>query len=310
MAIPDYQSMMLPVLELAGDGKVHKASEAIEAIAARFNLTAADREELLPSGTGKTLYNRVHWVLTYLRRALVLRSEGRALFAITDRGRALLAEHLDRIDKTVLSRYPEYIAFVSGEQAVGKTSPQVIPIHPVDDLTLDETLDRTHAALKGQFEQALLDRIKKSTPEFFERLVIDVLVKMGYGGSEADAAKHLGGSGDGGVDGVIKEDKLGLESLYIQAKKWEGAVGRPAVQAFVGSLEGQHARKGVFITTASFSEEAKRYVASIEKRIVLIEGSLLVRLLLEYGVGTRVDRTYPVYSMDESYFGAEEPSVL
>jgi restriction system protein len=309
MPIPDYQSMMLPILQMTADSSVHRAAEALDLIVQQFAVTDDEQQEMLPSGTAKKLYNRVHWALTYLRHAEVIRPEGRGRFVITDRGRSLLASGLKRIDKGVLSQFPEFVEFVGGP---GLNAPAAAaPTKPpgASELTLEETLDETHAAMRKQFEQAFLHQIKGSTPEFFERLVIDVLVRMGYGGTHADAAKHLGGTGDGGVDGVIKEDKLGLESIYIQAKKWEGSVGAPVVQGFVGSLEGQHARKGVLITTATFSANAHQYVSSIEKRIVLIDGPLLVRLMLEHGVGIRVDRTYPVYSIDESYF-AEEPAVL
>jgi restriction system protein len=242
MAIPDFQSAMLPILRLFGDGEEHASADYLSAVADACSLTAEERRQLIPSGRQPLYVNRVAWAVTHLVKAGLVERTGRAKVRITDRGREALAANLARVDMTYLMRYPEYVEFRRGSFPVPALGEQATT-EPTK--TPDELLDASHQLLRQALAQHLLERIKRAPPAFFERVVIDLLVAMGYGGSQQDAAKAVGGSGDDGVDGIIKEDKLGLDFVYVQAKRWSGPVSRPTVQAFAGSLEGQRARKGV-----------------------------------------------------------------
>ncbi len=323
MPVPDYQSLMRPLLQLASDGKEHSHSEAVEAIAQQLQLSEADRRELIPSGSEPKFDNRVGWARTYLKKAALLESTGRSKFCITQRGQEVLRVNPVRVDNTVLRRFPEFQEFQrksgrrdasssTATKANGGNGHLVQPtlsseLLEVEELqqTPQETLDASYQLLRRNLAQELLDRVKASSPRFFERLVVDLLVAMGYGGSRKDAGQAVGQSGDGGIDGIIKEDRLGLDAVYIQAKRWEGTVGRPIVQGFAGSLEGQRARKGVLITTSQFSNDAKEYVNRIEKKIVLIDGEQLAQYMIDFGVGVAEVQTYVVKKVDGDYFGDE-----
>jgi len=301
--IPNYQTLMLPVLELTADGQVHTSTEAIEHVAHQFDVTPEERAVLLPSGRSPVLYNRTHWALTYLRHAELLKSEGRGKFRITERGLGVLEQKPAVIDRRFLSQYPGMQEFVHG---VGSAGPSPSPAIEPAALNPEELLEATYAQLRQEVESDLLERLRRGSPLFFEKAVIDVLVGMGYGGSRLDAGQHLGKSGDEGLDGVINEDRLGLDKIYVQAKRYAGTVGRPEVQAFSGSLDGAHARKGVLITTSSFSPEARNFVAKIEKRIVLIDGSELVRHMVDHEIGVQQKGTFRLYRVDDDFFeGAE-----
>ncbi len=326
MAVPDYQSLMRPLLELASDGQEHTLRQAIEALSRTLSLTDADRRELIPSGQEPKFDNRVGWARTYLGKAGLLEKAGRARFRITDRGREVLRTNGAKINTKFLAQFPEFIQFRKGHTervtvegnglAVPETvltgsrlvqanqSPELIDVVELQQ-TPQETLEASYQVLRRELAQELLDRVKASPPRFFERLVVDLLVAMGYGGSRRDAGQAVGQSGDGGIDGIIKEDRLGLDVVYLQAKRWEGTVGRPVVQAFAGSLEGQRARKGVFITTSQFSQDAKEYVTRIEKKIVLIDGEQLGQLMMDFGIGVTEVATYVVKKVDGDYFGDE-----
>jgi restriction system protein len=286
MSVPDYQSLMLHLLEATRDGKEHPITEIREAIAQSLGLTERDREELLPSGKQAVYNNRLGWAKTYLDKAGLLRSVRRGVYQITDRGRDLLAEQPARVDVVTLSRFQEFEEFRRRPDAPddleqSETSHKV----PVTDQaeTPQESLDSVYQQIRRGLESEILTAVRASSFRFFERLVVELLVKMGYGGSLKDAGRAIGRSGDDGLDGVIKEDHLGLDAIYVQAKRWENTVGRPHVQSFAGSLEGVRGRKGVFITTSTFSGEAREYVSRIEKKIVLIDGAQLAGLMIDFG---------------------------
>lgn len=302
--IPDFQTIMLPLLRLAGDGAVWLTSDARDRLADEFGLTEEEREQLLPSGTQRTFANRVAWAVSYLKQAKLVETAGRARFRITDRGRATLSAPPERITIRYLSEsFPEFQEF-----RARSVKPKDRVAEPEVDTgdeqeTPEERLQSAERTLRRTLEVELLDRVKQVSPAFFEQIVLKLLTAMGYGGSAAEAAEHLGRGGDEGVDGVINEDKLGLDVVYVQAKRYmDQTVGRPDIQAFAGSLEGQRARKGVFITTSHFSSDAKSFAQRIEKRIVLIDGKELARLMTDHGVGVTEVRRYSLLRLDETFF--------
>lgn len=296
MAIPDYQTLMRPVLAAHEDGEEHAISAVRAMLADAFGLTENERAEMLPSGRSRTFDNRTGWATTYLYRAGLLERPKRSIYRITDRGRAVLAKHADRIDNTVLDEFDEFRAFRSGGPTGPGTAPPPPPPQPLDE-TPEERMDAAAVQIRSALAAELLDRTMDQDPAFFERLVMDVLVAMGYG-----RGQQLGGTGDGGFDGVIDEDRLGLDRIYVQAKRWANPVGRPALQGFVGALAGRSSTKGVFITTSTFTSEARVYATSVAARIVLIDGAELARLMVDYGVGVSVDQRYEVKRIDLDYF--------
>ena len=309
MTVPGYQMFMLPLVKLASDEAEHTVNEAIETLAVQLHLTEEDRRELLPSGQEPRFDNRVGWARTYLTKARLLEATGRGRFRITERGRDVLASHPQGIDNRFLRQFPEFLEFVNGPTSGNVRLNGGPSSHEADEeprQTPEEALEMIHQAMRQQLAQDLVARIRSCSSRFFERMVVDLLVAMGYGGSRRDAGEAVGQSGDGGIDGSIKEDKLGLDVVYIQAKRWEGVVGRPVVQAFAGSLEGQRARKGVLITTSQFSSDAKDYVTRIEKKIVLIDGQQLAQYLIDHGIGVTETATYTVKRVDLDYFSPEE----
>jgi restriction system protein len=302
VAIPDFQTLMLPLLKIAADGAEHTLAGSVEALAAEFSLTKAELAQMNSGGRARTFYNRVAWGSTYLRASLLIESTGRGRFRITGRGSSVLAKDPKRIDIQYLMQFPEFKA--SRDRSTKGTGNAGLAVAPSAQ-TPEEEFESSYQSIRASIEQELIMRVKAASPAFFEQLVVDLLVAMGYGGSQADAGKAIGQSGDGGIDGVIKEDRLGLDTIYLQAKRWEGNVGRPVVQAFVGSLAGQHARRGVLITTSDFSADARRYVEGIEQRIILIDGTELARLMFEFGVGvTPVGSTYVLKRVDLDFFEA------
>lgn len=306
MAIPDYQTLMLPVLKLAADEKEHKFSQAVEELADDFSLTAEERNELLPSGSQAVFNNRVGWARSYLKQAGLLASPKRGFFTITPTGSELLATNPVKIDISVLDQYPEFIEFKNRKKDKSETESQTETSTDAESTqTPEDALASAYKKLRSALESEVLSSVKDSSPSFFERLVVDLLVKMGYGGNRQDAGKALGKSGDGGIDGIINEDRLGLDVIYIQAKRWEGTVGRPEIQKFAGALQGQRARKGVFITTSSFTKEAIEYASLIESKIILIDGEQLSRLMVEHNVGVSTVGQYEVKKLDSDYFDDE-----
>jgi restriction system protein len=303
MPIPDFQTLMLPTLELAKDGNVHTLSEAREFLAKLFQLTEEDRNELLPSGTQRRFDNRVAWAKVYLGQAGLLASPKRAHFKITERGRELLSQKPSRIDIAALDQYEDFRKFRQG------TKPEGPPVPGVGEVTVtgtpEEAMESAYASIRQSLSSDLLNKLKSATPEFFESLVVELLLKMGYGSSRAEAGRAIGKSGDEGIDGIISEDRLGLDNIYIQAKRWDGTVGRPEVQKFIGALHGKHARKGVFITTGTFSADARDYVKNIDPRIVLIDGELLTEYMIDNDLGVTTRSKYDIKRIDTDYFAED-----
>ena len=300
MAIPDYQTCMLPFLRFLADGKEHSLRDAEDALAQHFNLGPSERAELLPSGQQGVFKNRLGWARTYLKKASLLAAPKRGVFRITERGLQALASNPARIDARYLEQFPEFLAFREASRPVNL--PSDVPELTPNRATPEETIELAHQGLRAQLGQELLARILACSPSFFEQLVVELLVKMGYGGSRRDAGERIGQTGDGGIDGIIKEDRLGLDTIFIQAKRWQGTVGRPDIQKFVGALQGQRARKGVFITTSSYTAEARDYVSRIDTKVVLIDGQQLSGLMIDFDVGVSVAASYLVKRVDSDYF--------
>jgi restriction system protein len=305
MPIPDYQTLMLPLLRLAADGQEHAMRDAIERLAADFHLTDQERRELLPSGQQPTFDNRAHWARTYLRQAGLLDSPRRGYFAVTPRGQEVLAKSPTRIDVAFLSQFPEFLEFRTRRPAAEKPAPRVR--HEAEGSrteveTPEEAVEGAYRDLREALAKELIQQVRAATPAFFERLVVELLVRMGYGGSRKDAGQAIGRSGDGGIDGIINEDRLGLDIVYVQAKRWDAAVGRPEIQKFAGALQGQRARKGIFITTSSFSRDAEDFVRTIDSKIILIDGEALTEFMIDYNVGVTPFASYELKKLDAEYF--------
>ncbi len=301
MAVPDFQSFFLPMLQFASDGDIHSLKDAYASLAEHFNLSDTDRGEMLPSGAQAIYKNRIAWARTYLTKAMLLDSPKRGFFCITERGAKLLADNPPAIRVAQLKCYPEFIAFhrQGGESGGISVAPS---IDDEKSASPEEVFEMAFQELRAGLAAELFSLISNNSPEFFEQLVIKLLVKMGYGGSIKDAGMAVGKTGDGGIDGIIKEDKLGLDVIYIQAKRWQGTVGRPEIQKFVGALHGQRAKKGVFITTSSFTKDAGQYVASIDPKVVLIDGVRLVDLMIDYNLGVSTFGTYEIKKVDSDFF--------
>ena len=301
MAIPGFQDFMLPLLELARDGVEHKIRDAIEVLASRFNLSDTEKEEKLSSGTQRIIDNRTYWASTYLRKSGLLEKTQRGHFRITDRGREILSQKPDRIDIKFLRQFPDFDNFI-----ISRVSKESAPVEEDNETTSNQTpmelLEQTHEKITHDLAQEILETIKQRSPTFFENLVIDLLVKMGYGGSRKDAGKAIGKSGDEGIDGIINEDRLGLDVIYVQAKRWENPIGRPEVQKFAGALQGQRAKKGIFITTSNFTKDAEEYALRIESKIILIDGQRLVRLMIEHNIGVTTSASYDIKKIDMDYY--------
>jgi restriction system protein len=305
MAIPDYQSVMLPLLRFAAEKKDETSTgEVVEVLSKEFGLTDEDLRELLPSGIQFTFVNRVGWASTYMKKAGLLEATRRGYFRITSRGQELLRKQPKAINVKLLKQYPEFLEFqqLKGTRSGEKVSASGV-ILDISTATPSEALETAYEKLRDELADELLAKLKKSSPSFFERAVVELLVKMGYGGSRADAGKAIGKSGDGGIDGIIKEDKLGLDVVYIQAKRWDNnPVGRPDVMQFAGALQAQKANKGIFITTSRFTDDARSYVSQIGSKIVLIDGERLTNLMIENDIGVSVVSMYPVKKIDADYF--------
>ena len=303
MAIPDYQSLMLPLLQIAAAGET-RVPVAAQSIADRFGLTQPEREEMLPSGKQRLLHNRVHWAKFYMSKAGLIDSPKRGVFSASTQGKALLATKPEQINVELLKSYPSFGAFyASAESSQASDEAPAATTAKESISTPEEQIDAAHAVLNAALKVDLLQHVLEQSPSFFEHLIVELLVVMGYGGSHEDAARQLGKSGDGGIDGVIDEDRLGLDRIYVQAKRYASTiVGRPEIQGFVGSLVGVSANKGVFVTTSTFSRQAIDYVKALQQRVVLIDGNRLSELMIEFGVGVRVSRVVEVKRLDEDFF--------
>jgi restriction system protein len=297
MAIPGYQDLMLPLLKLVSDGKEYSLREIIERLAEEFNLSEEERNEFLPSGRQRVFDNRVNWAKKYLSEAGLLESPKRGYIKISEVGKQFLVDNpnLDKLTNKDLMQFESFREFIS------RGNKNNIVLH-IDSETPTEIIEQKIQEVNEALADELLRKIKNSSPKFFEKLVIDLLLKMGYGGSEKEMAEVVGKSGDEGIDGTIKEDKLGLDVIYIQAKRWEGPVGRPEIQKFVGALAGKKAKKGVFFTTSTFTDEAKDYVSHLEQKVVLIDGNKLADLMIKYNVGVSVEKVIEIKRVDSDYF--------
>lgn len=298
--IPDYQTVMLPLLRLLANGEELAMSKAVEAIAAEFSLSAEERQALLPSGTSTVIGSRVGWARTYLKKAGLVDSPERGFVRITPRGTTTLRSKPARVDVKLLEQFPEFMEF----RALRHTdSPSVVP--DVDTSTPEEALEEAYEAIRADLQSELLQRVRAASPAFFERMVVELLIRVGYGGSIRDAGQAVGRSGDGGIDGIIKEDRLGLDLIYIQAKRWENSVASPEVHKFVGALAQRHARKGVLITTSSFTKDAREVVGHLESRVVLVDGPTLAGLMLDHNVGVSSTASYEIKKIDTDFFSEE-----
>lgn len=303
--IPDYQTLMLPLLKLFKDGQEHKYRDIVEILAVEFGVTDDERKELLASGNQAIFDNRVGWAKTYLKKAGLLESPKRASFIITKLGMETLNKKPNRIDAKYLKQFPSFIEFQNANRSDNDLE-QLISQEPSEQ-TPEENLDKAYQRIRKSLASELLTKVLELSPTFFERLVVELLVKMGYGGSIKDAGKAIGKSGDEGIDGTIKEDKLGLDIIYIQAKRWKpgNVVGRPELHKFVGALAGQGAKKGIFITTSNFTKEAFEYTPRNETKIVLIDGEQLTQLMIDYNIGCTPQQIYELKKIDNDYFGEE-----
>ena len=302
--IPDYQTIMLPLLKKMSDEKTHKLRELIEILAVHFQLNEDAKKELLPSGTQAIFDNRVGWAKFYLEKANLLKTEKRGSYHITDLGLSFLKSNpreLRTKDLEEFKAFKEFKQSINVKNEIDDTNLGYIE-NGDSNRTPEEALEYAYQKLKNDLSRDLLDTIKNCSPSFFEKLVIDLLTKMGYGGSRKDAGKALGKSGDGGIDGIIKEDKLGLDTIFIQAKRWENAVPVREIRDFAGALLSKKARKGIFITTSSFPQSAYEFVNSIEHKIILIDGARLTDLMFEFNVGLSTQSAYEVKKIDSDYF--------
>lgn len=307
MPIPNYEQAMIPVLRVLTGASPRHRRDIAGAVGDFFNLTDTERQQLLPSGKFPVIVSRVGWALSYMKQAKLVETPKRGVYQLTARGRQVLVDRPNGIDSEYLERFAEFREFQSRTREPSATADGPSEVSPAATAppaiqSPEEALETAYSRLRGTLQAELLDAVKGASPSFFEELVIDLLVRMGYGGSRPEAARAVGKTGDGGIDGVIDEDRLGLDVIYIQAKRWEGTVGRPDIQKFAGALQGQRAKKGIFITTSSFSRDAEEYAQRIESRIVLIDGTRLAALMFDFDVGVSARNTYTVKQMDSDYF--------
>lgn len=305
MDIPDYQTVMLPILEITSDGTGHTFREIVEILSRKYELTDDQKKELLPSGTQAVFDNRIGWAKTYLKKAGLLQYPKRGSIQITERGKSVLSEKPPKLDAKYLKRFEEFNEFQNlSYQSNDSSATNIIEYQ---DKTPEEIMETAFQDLKKTLADEILEKIRNVEPSFFEKLVVELLVKMGYGGSIKDAGKAIGKSGDEGIDGTIKEDKLGLDIIYIQAKRWKdgNSVGRPELQKFVGALAGQGAKKGIFITASNFTKDALDYTPKNETKIIMIDGKQLAELMIEYNLGVSSQQTYEIKKLDNDYFGDE-----
>lgn len=305
MAIPDYQSIMLPLLEYISDSKEHKMRNVTDELALKLGVSEEEQKELLPSGVAPIFYNRTAWAKTYLKKAGLIDSPKQGIVVISKRGLEVLKKKPDFINVKFLKQFSEFVEF----QAVKREDDSVDTLlnEEQSSQTPEESLETAYQKIRKSLASELITKVVELSPSFFEKLVVELLVKMGYGGSIKDAGKAMGKSGDEGIDGTIKEDKLGLDIIYIQAKRWKpgNVVGRPELQKFVGALAGQGAKKGIFITTSNFTKEAIEYTPRNETKIVLIDGVQLAQLMIDYNLGCTPQQIYEVKKIDSDYFGEE-----
>lgn len=301
MVIPDYQAFLLPLLKLAEDAQVHSVQEAYKKLPDEFQLDEEAKRELLPSGKQSVVNNRIGWAKTYLKKAGLIKQPQRGYYQITERGLEVLRQNLKALDVKFLMQSSEFQEFKTKRNHPEMVESETQTLF-TEEKNPEELLEYAYEEINSEISQELLEAVKSSSPVFFERLVIDLLLKMGYGGSRKDAGQAIGKSGDEGIDGIIKEDRLGLDVIYIQAKRWETSVSRPEIQKFAGALQGQRAKKGIFITTSNFTKEAINFASNIESKLILIDGEMLTKLMIEHNVGVSVSSVYEIKKIDSDYF--------
>lgn len=305
MAIPDYQSCMRPLLKKVEDGKVYKFKDLVEALAQDFHLTDEEKNELIPSGVQSVINSRVGWARTYLTKALCLESPQKGMVKITERGKKFLSSASEKITTKDLQQFEEFIDFVNSSKKTNKK--EVSESIAQQNMTPEEAIDYGTQMLNQDLASDLLTKILTKDDKFFENLVVQLLEKMGYGGDFEDSSDVVGKTGDGGIDGIIKEDKLGFDTIYVQAKRYtDASVGRPDLQKFSGALAGKNATKGVFITTSKFADTAKEYVKTLyNQKIILIDGKKLCELMIEYNLGVATNKTIEIKKIDTDFFEEE-----
>ncbi|OGI65165.1 restriction endonuclease [Candidatus Nomurabacteria bacterium RIFCSPLOWO2_01_FULL_39_18] len=302
MPIPQFKYVIKPLLEYLADGQEHSLKEAESSLAIKFNLKESDLSQMTPSGRMTIFSNRVGWAKTYLKKAGLVDAPKKALFKITPQGQKVLAQKPEIIDPSFLRKFSSFNEFQGGADTLEKSN----EVEDLEENTPEETMEAGYQSIVKELYAELLNSLKSSSPAFFEQSVIDLLLGMGYGGSRKDAGQAIGRSGDGGIDGVIKEDKLGLDLIYVQAKRWnDNSVGRPEVQSFVGALNGKFAKKGIFITTSNFTKDAIEYAQRLDSKVILIDGIQLAKLMVEYNIGVSTITTYEIKKVDSDYFSEE-----
>ena len=305
MPVPDFQSLMLPSLKALSDGSETHISEVRMRVAKSEQLSTEDLREMTPSSRQTTFVNRVSWAVIYMERAGLVERVKRAVYRLTEEGKRLLSKELTRIDLKFLRQYPAYNAWISISKQREESDAQLKTIESTD--TPEEALERAARQVRVELENDVIDRVRKADPAFLEKVVVDLLIKMGYGGGDAERGQVTGRSGDGGIDGTIREDALGLDEVYVQAKKYaeSNTVGESYLRNFAGAIDAAGTNKGVFVTTASFTPAARKYVRRSPKRIVLIDGPELARLLVAHNVGVRPRVRLEIKRIDEDYFSQE-----
>ena len=301
MAIPDYEAIMLPLLEFSSNKNEFSSKDAVAMMSKKFALSEEERNSLLPNGKQTKIYNRVHWALSYLKHSMLLESSRKGIYKITDRGIQVLEQKPARIDTDLLRQFPEFLDFLNTSKPKKESNIRA-DVDEAINKTPEETLEESYQIIKDDTKSQLLDMVKGCSPAFFEKLVVELIVAMGYGGSINEAGKAIGRTGDEGIDGIIKEDILGLDAIYLQAKKWDTTVGRPEIQKFAGALQGQRAKKGIFITSGKFSDDAKEYVTKIDNKIVLVDGDWLAEYMIDKNIGVSIDKSYQIKKINSDYF--------
>lgn len=301
--IPDFQAIMLPLLRIMNDGETRSTHDVVNLLSKEFKLTEAELNELVPSGQQKVFINRVSWTKSYLKMAKLIEPTKKSYFKITEKGKEILKQFPNELNLKILKQLPDFQKHQGYRNEIQNTNINALPFKEENLLdTPEEQIESGYQKILTSLKEEVLSKLKGVDPYFFERIVVELLVKMGYGGSIQDAGKAIGKSGDEGIDGIIKEDKLGLDVIYIQAKRWEGVIGRPEIQKFVGALAGQRAKKGVFITTSYFTKEALEYAGHMDTKIILIDGETLAQYMIDYNLGVSTQNIYEIKKIDSDYF--------
>lgn len=305
MAVPDYQTLMRPLLDAAATADTEvRMADISDVVANSLELRSDDVTELLASGSQTVFMNRLHWAKTYMQRAGLIKSTRRGYFEVTDLGKQLLLTRLDRIDNTVLSEFEEFRDWRTKSNANEvKEDAKTVTVDK-GSLTPEDLIAESYAEINDELKNEVLNRVLEASPLFFEKLIVNLLISMGYGGGQREMGQALGRTGDGGVDGLVREDELGLDVVYMQAKRYalDNPVAIREIRDFVGSLEGFQATKGVFVTTSYFPKTAEEFISRVSKRVVLIDGNALTQLMIRHNVGVRTKSTYEIKRLDEDFF--------